>query len=186
MPNVLTTAQQQNVDAFKANGGTVIELAEDPRWYTKGRQSAIRSEFLNNVLNRAGQPPVSMSRARDGVHAVAVKRPDDANQVVVCVTNEFTWLGNMQKHRLDGNYATDEPGVPPPPVTGAVLFIKGPQPEYVFDAVTGAELMAKPVGDGVEINLPTFDYLACVVANYSEFGIQDLAELASHWLESTK
>jgi len=186
MPNVLTTAQQQNVDEFKANGGTVIELAKDSRWYTEGRQSAIRGEFLNNVLTQAGQPPVSIKNARDGVHAVAVKRPDDANQVVVCVTNKFTWLGNMQKHRLDGKYETDEPGVPPPPVTGAVLFIKGPQPESVFDVVSGRNLTAKLVGDGVEIALPSFNYLACVVVSYSEFGVQDLAVLASRWLERTK
>ncbi|MHC4633427.1 MAG: hypothetical protein ACYS9C_19450, partial [Planctomycetota bacterium] len=180
-PGVLTAEEQENVDAFKANGGVVIELAEDYRWYTKGRQSAIRAEFLNNVLAQAGQPPVSMRDARDGVHAVAVKRPDDADRVVVCVTNEFTWLGNMQKHRLDGDYATEEPGVPPSPVTDAVVFIKGPEPEYVFDAVSGKELTAKPVGDGAQISLPAFDYLACVVVNYSKFGAEELAGLASHW-----
>lgn len=165
-PGVLTNEEQENVDAFKANGGIVIELAEDSRWYSRRRQSAIRAEFLNNVLAQAGQPPVSIRGTRDGVHAVAVKRPDDANQVVVCVTNEFIWLGNMQKHRLDGDYATEKPGVPPPAVTEAVVFIKGPTPQHVFDAVSGKELTAKPVPDGVEISVPAFDYLACVVVNY--------------------
>lgn len=182
-PGVLTAEEQGNVDAFQANGGIVIELAEDSRWYTKGRQSAIRAEFLNNVLAQAGQPPVSMRDARDGVHAVAVKHPDDADRVVVCVTNEFTWLGKMQKHRLDGDYATEEPGVPPAPVTDAVVFIKGPEPEYVFDAASGKELTAKPVGDGAQISLPAFDYLTCVVVNYSKFGAEELAGLASHWPE---
>jgi hypothetical protein len=183
-PGFLTAEEQENVDAFQANGGVVIELAEDSRWYTEGRQSTIRAEFLNNVLAQAGQPPVSMKDVRDGVHSVAVKRPDDADRVVVCVANEFTWLGNMQKHRLDGNYATEEPGVPPAPVTEAVVFIKGPEPEYVFDAVSGKELTAKPVGDGVEISLPAFDYLTCVVVNYSKFGAEEQTDESGQFVRT--
>ena len=72
----------------------------------------------------------------------------------------------MQRHRLDGDYVTAEPGAPPNPVTEAVVFIRGPKPEYVFDAISGKELTAEPVHDGVEISLPAFDYLACGVVNY--------------------
>ncbi len=190
IPGILTVQEQANVDAFEQAGGTVIYLADDPRWYTQGQQSQIRAELLNSILTQAGDPPVSMTGGPDAAHAVAVMRPDDPSRVVVCIKNDATWIGMLQAHRLDGNYETSDPGILPPPVTGAQLFVKGPVPTAAFDAVKEKALAVIPSGNGVYITVPQFQHLACVVLDYErtnwDYFLDYAADLFANWLENQR
>ncbi len=182
---VSTTGELENLIAFEANGGIIITLNNDPRWYTAGQQEQIRDELLNEILAKAGQPPISLTGVKEGVHAVAVKKPQDPDRVIVCITNEFTWPSTVQENRLDIEYINDGAETPPPPADDATVFVRGPMPRKVFDAVSGRQLRAFSFSDGVKIAVPSFDYLACIVLDYGKYDNSDFAEFSGSWLQDS-
>jgi hypothetical protein len=164
----LTTGQRAVLADFAERGGAIVRLKEDARWYTSAAtQEAIRAEFAAEALAVAGPPPFSMTGGSPGVHGVAVKEPRDDRRVIVCVTNEFTWLGHMQSHRLDATVVDDGlPGRPPPRAAGVSFFLRGPAPSTVTEQLTGAGLTATPEADGVRVALPDFEFMAVIVLEY--------------------
>lgn len=169
--NSVTAAEWTNIDAFAADGGTVIQLPADPRWSaSEATQAEIRAEFVADLLARAGEPPVSMTGGAANVHAVAYVAPGDDERVVVCVPNAFDWLWLVRRFNRSGPTPPKEPIAPPAPVADAVVYLEGPVPARVTEVVSGQELTATPAGAGVEIALPSFDFMACLVVDYTDRG----------------
>ena len=162
-PDMLTERMQQVVREFMSQGGLVVEQRESWQWYDPngGQRKAIQL-FLEEIAEASKKAPVQVYGGPEKLHSVPfVART--GNRLTVCLANDFSWV-------YTGNTPTqaDFNRKPPPPCTGVSIMLRGYGAlNKVFDAVSGVALSAKNSENGIEISVPTFEYMAVIVVEFS-------------------
>ena len=87
--------------------------------------------------------------------------------------NDFSWVWTGQIHKaekLNPEYLRmGRETKPPAPCRGVKVILRGKfatEPKKIFDAVTGEELNFTKTGDKIRVDVPEFEALAVVVAEY--------------------
>jgi hypothetical protein len=160
-PDDLTDSMRQVVEDFEAGGGVVIRQREDWLWHDLEGLDAAAEAFIGALGDEPGEAPVQASGGPVNMHVDSFLSPD-GNRLTVSLANEFTWL-----HTGRNPPAPEDLPKPPPDCEGVSAEIRGRGvPARVFDAVTGNELEFEAIAGGVRVALPTFSYMAVVVAEF--------------------
>lgn len=156
-PRELTRRQQEAVDRFKVSGGAVIEPDPAWRWDDPNTRAAARRALRAFIEPHLRTTPIQVELPGAKIHA-GMFRNDITGNVVVPVTNDFSWV-RIRRGRAK------RPGsvTPPPPISGVNLFVRAQHPPTrVHDILAGTDLNFELVAGQIRIRVPTFDTFAVV------------------------
>lgn len=158
-PDLLTERMKQVVGDFAAAGGVVIEQREEWAWDDPEGLQAAASGLLAMLGDEPGKAPVQAFGGPLNMHVDSFLSPD-GDRLTVALANEFTWVHT-------GHNPPEVLPEPPPDCEGVSVEIRGRgTPTRVFEAVSGAELACAPIAEGVRVTVPSFSYLAVLVAEF--------------------
>jgi hypothetical protein len=176
----LSDGQKQQVAAFRARGGAVIE--NNPAWPWSDRllHHSAEAAFRVTLTPHLATPSVIVRGGPKKRYGVAYHGP---NKLVVAVTNDFSWVQVTRPPKKPGDPPDednddDDDGLPEviePPAPDAegvrIIWRSGrglPEPGLfhrlsAFDAVTGTRLRVGRLPGGFHVMLPKFPYMAMLV-----------------------
>ncbi len=152
-PEHLTDAMREQVDAFAARGGTVIENRGAWVWHTEdGHQPAVEA-FLSELPDA---PPVQVTGGPNLMHAVTFEGEDG---LTVALANEFSWVYTGRKPDEETLAALPDP---PAPCEGVTVHLRGifNAPPRVREVVSGQDLPTRGVNGHIEVDVPAFEHMA--------------------------
>jgi len=171
-PEDLTDAMRQNVAKFKAAGGLVIEQQPSWAWHDpQGGQGKAMAEFLKAIAAESARSPVQAIGGPVAMHCETYATPD-RKRLTVALVNDFSWVATGKQGNEDqanepkGKNETKAEAEPatknrPGPCQGVKVVLRGqPQPKQITNLVDGKTLMARKVGDALEISVPDFPITA--------------------------
>ena len=160
-PEHLTDRMRRVVDNFEAAGGLVIRQREEWAWHDPAGLDAAVAGMMAALGDEVARAPVQASGGPPDMHVDSFVSPD-GKRLTVSLSNEFTWL-----HTGRNPPAPEDLPKPPPDCEGVSVAIRGRGvPVRVFDAVTGDELQFRRIDGGVRVRIPTFGWMAVVVAEF--------------------
>lgn len=151
-PAHLTDAMREQLAAFEARGGTVIENRDEWTWHDPATRQAAMDAFIATLPD---DPPVQVTGGPELMHAVAF---DGEGGLTVSLANEFDWV--YTGRRPDEATLASLPD-PPPPCEGVTVVLRGADwPDTVREVVSGQDLPVRRVDGRVEVDVPAFEYMA--------------------------
>eukprot|EP00118_Oscarella_pearsei_P015967 m.148667 g.148667 ORF g.148667 m.148667 type:complete len:490 (+) comp38501_c0_seq3:575-2044(+) len=92
-----TTEQAEVLKEFETAGGTVINVNASANWTKPSSRSQLENALWEDILARAGPPPVQVAITHKTVsdtfvHAVPFHEPDVYNHFVIFLTLDFRWV----------------------------------------------------------------------------------------------
>jgi hypothetical protein len=167
-PDYLTDPMKAAIADFKSKGGLVIKQQPDWKWYdSKDSYEKSAAQFISAINQQAA--PVQAFGGNREMHTSAFKAPN-SKDITVTIVNDFKWVKthrDIDKKTGKKIVSADYIGKVPPPCKNVRLEIrKTEKPKKLFNAVTGKELKFTQTDKGISIDVPEFEILAVVVAQY--------------------
>ncbi len=160
-PEHLTERMAEVIAEFEAAGGVAIRNRDEWAWHSPDGQQAAIDSFIQALGDEPAKASVQATGGPADMHVDSyVNRAGDRLTVALC--NEFTWVFTGRNPP-----APEDLPKPPPDCEGVSVMVRDRgMPSRVFDAVTGEELGFTQVDGGVRVTVPTFGYMAVVVAEF--------------------
>ncbi|UCD29452.1 MAG: hypothetical protein JSV03_02920, partial [Planctomycetota bacterium] len=160
-PEELNTQQQKTVERFEKQGGYVIRINPAAGWHTKSGKSGLVKNLRRIIRQQSGSAPIQID-SPERMHTVCYHNPN-TKRYTVCLANTWGWFRSTRVPDPKLNQGTE-----PLPCTGvAIKFSKSiGQPKKVFEVLSGKQLIIKPSDNDVQVQIPEFQIMACVVAEY--------------------
>ncbi len=158
-PNELLPTQKEIIAKFKASGGKVIENQADWQWSLPASAEKAVSSFQTALQKFVADSPLQVTGAEGKRHAVAYRNPTN-NQLVVALTQDFSWLQVKIK-----NQDLKEPlRQPPPALQGVAINVSAKiLPKKVTEIISGQDLVIENTSSGYKVAVPPFAPMALVV-----------------------
>lgn len=153
----LTANMQKSLAAFTAKGGTVIH--NQPRWQwgdEAGSDTAIK-DLMKELAPNAVTAPLQVTGGPEEMQSDSFFNREKKRLTVSCI-NDYSWVKGA-----------NDPRNAPSPIKGVSIVLRsesGVPPKTVIEGVSGKELKFKHQDQETHIEVPEFEYLAVVVAQY--------------------
>ncbi|MCP4369689.1 MAG: hypothetical protein GY797_16490 [Deltaproteobacteria bacterium] len=170
----LTEPMKQTITSFQASGGKVFYNSSKWQWHTPEGQKTAMEGFLQLLKADILSAPVQVIGGSGKMHVDSFYHQDKQRLTVACV-NDFSWVSTKRLERMKKNNPKAAEKIinrkPPPPCTGVTVILRnefGRPPIKLIEAVSGKALGYTYITseNEIHISLPTFEYLAVVVAEY--------------------
>ncbi|MHC4221051.1 MAG: alpha-amylase family protein, partial [Planctomycetota bacterium] len=165
----LTAKMKSVVNDFKAKGGQVIYNSPDYKWHQADGQQAAIKKFIAQIETGPTTPPVKVTGGPNKMQTDSFLNKEKNRLTVTCV-NDFSWIKlEILKNATPEQKRKTKQIKLPKPCSGAKIILKGKfaaEPKKLFNAVIGKELNFTKVGDAIKVDVPDFEALAVVVAQY--------------------
>jgi len=153
----LTANMQKSLAAFTEKGGTVIH--NQPRWQwgdEAGCDTAIK-DLMKELTPNAVTAPLQVTGGPEEMQTDSFFNHEKKRLTVSCI-NDYSWVKGANDRRNA-----------PSPIKGVRIILRsesGVPPKTVVEGVSGKELTYKHEDKETHIEVPEFEYLAVVVAQY--------------------
>ncbi|QOR70486.1 hypothetical protein IM660_18145 [Ruania alkalisoli] len=161
-PTELTGAEQAAVDDFTAGGGAVIAMDPSWEWSTEAGNPLAAASLRSALAPHTSSATVQVVGGPAGRYGIAYQR--QGHTYTVAITNDFSWVqDSAYAKRWEG-----EINPAAPPAEGVSVHLRDmPNVNALVatDAVSGEDLDVVATADGVRVDVPAFDRMACIVVS---------------------